>query len=357
MNNTDTRFDNLDATCRSLILEEIKKLNNEGFDTSHYIVDGGWTQEEKLNMSSNQYLHIPSNWYISNWPWIYDYAIALDNLTNEIIDDLVISFNYDNFSSIWLTMQNTALDIDLNIDKLLAKLDGLQKLIISDSVGNIKITRFPQTLINLINYSTTSNISNLPDTLQYYNFLHKQNTTPIIIPELPAKNIMLQLEGKCLTNSFYSLPSLITDITINVSYLDFDIDMWPMNLENLTIEIGIYNNRNYDNTSSFGVLPYGLKSFKLEAGSYNHPFDMPPTLEKFSFITYEEYPYSECFDNLPDSIKTIMVSYKTFPDITKLPKKCKTFIYMKCPNDVFKSITKNKQFKGISISKKKQNNF
>ena len=46
MNNTDTRFDNLDATCRSLILEEIKKLNNEGFDTSHYIVDGGWTQED-----------------------------------------------------------------------------------------------------------------------------------------------------------------------------------------------------------------------------------------------------------------------------------------------------------------------
>jgi len=111
------------------------------------------------------------------------------------------------------------------------------------------------------------------------------------------------------------------------------------------------------NTSSFGVLPYGLKYFNFEGYSYNHPFDMPPTLTKFSFECYNEYSYTECFINLPDSIETIRVSYNNFPEITKLPKKCKVFTYMKCPHDVFTSITKNKLFKGICISKKKQNNF
>jgi len=147
---------------------------------------------------------------------------------------LVISFNYNNNKAIWLTMKNT----DLDIDKLLAKLDGLQALVIDNSVGNIKITRFPQTLTKLINYSPNLKISNLPETLEYYkcNWVSK----PIVIPELPTKNIMLHLEGKCITNSFYSLSSLITDITINVLYLDLDIDMWPMNLIRILLHLVFY---------------------------------------------------------------------------------------------------------------------
>lgn len=246
------------------------------------------------------------------------------------------------------------INIEIKFDELLVKMVKLKKLCIINTIFEIvEIKQFPGTLTTLTNYSETI-LLNLPDSLRCYSSNTQDST---IIPKLPEQLNTICLKCKCLGNSFYSLPSLITNITIDVSYFKFDIDIWPMNLEKLTIRIGIDDHNGKNINTSIGVLPYGLKSFSLEAGSYNHPFDMPPTLEKFSFITNEEYHYPECFDNLPDSIKTIMVSYKTFPDITKLPKKCKTFIYMKCPNDVFKSITKNKQFKGISFSKKKQNNF
>ena len=324
-------------------MNDIEYLKNEGFDVSHYMPQGGWTNEQLAQMTEEQYMHFTHFWYKKD-VYYKMYYICLDILTNNSINDLTIDIDYKYSMS--LCNENPTLDID----RLLDMLNGMTDLTIYATTGNIKITRPPQTLINLTTSNPLLEITNLPDTLELYKHTDNMYEYPITIPQLPNKNIAIDLIGKCLTETFYNLSSLITDIKIEVDYLGLNIDVWPLNLKTLSIKIN--RNTETDKNETFGILPYGLETFDLHAQNYMHPFDIPPTLKKFSFICRVKYPYPECLDGLPDNIKIMQVNYTCWPEIGKLPKNCKTLIYPGCPNDVFDYITKNRLFQGVQISKK-----
>lgn len=316
----------------------ISELEKEGFDVSNYMILGGWTQEEVDKMTEEQYHHIPSNWY--SYGQFSGYYINLNELRNEFLNDLVI--NFDNVKTIAIYNENPTFDID----QLMDKLNGMTVLYINECTGYLTITRLPPTLKEIKNNNNKLEITNFPDTLEYYE-IH-QYDTEIIIPKLPEKNFYLKLYGKCFTNSFFNLSSLITKITIKVKFSKFNIDLWPLNLKQLTLK---FTDDDF-NHSYFENLPYGLEIFNFEAQNYNHQFDVPPTLKNLRFICKDNYSYTDCFNNLPDSINRLCVKYNSWKNIYKLPKKCTNFIYIGCPNDVFNHITKNKIFKHVQISKK-----
>jgi len=271
--------------------------------------------------------------------------LEIDDGCNEYEGYYSISWTYDDEDG-YNYRCTFHINIEIKFDELLVKMVKLKKLCIRYTPQIVEIKQFPETLTTLLNYSNTI-VLNLPDSIRFY---HSDNhTDSITIPKLPEQLNRIQLTGKCLGNSFYSLPSLITNITIDVSYFKFDIEMWPMNLKYLKIYV---NDTIEEDVSSFGQLPYGLEEFTFRANNYEYPFDMPPTLKKFSFDTYYKYPYPECFDNLPDSIEIATVNYASFTNITKLPKKCKTFYYLDCPHKIFRTFIKNKEFKGVCMLKR-----
>jgi hypothetical protein len=270
--------------------------------------------------------------------------INLQNLTNDILEHIEPHNFADIENNIVILEKKPTPELD--IDKLLSKIYNIRKLHISLDCGRIKINKIPDTLKEYTE-SNENDIASFPNTLEKYNLINYRNDDPIIIPQLPDKDINITIfQGKCLNDTFYRLPSLITNISIDISTLGMDIDMWPINLKHLSIII-----RKKD-TSSIGILPDGLITLKLNAIEYCHAIDLPPTVEKFSFATNHKYNYSDCFNSLPDSIQKIKISYYNWSNIEKLPKKCKTLNYMNCPHDVYNKMTKDKQYKGVNIFKK-----
>lgn len=328
---------------------QIRELETQGFDVSQYMPNGGWTDEQIQTISTSQFCHKTPLWYdIENYGYGYIYLSILSNITVDDIEYIPLITN------IILCDANDR----LNIDELLVRFQEVKHLTIQHKCENLRITRYPNTLKKLTIKSSTTQCVNIPDTLESYTYDNSNYDNPVVLQQLPNKDILIKVIGQFLTPSFHNLSSLITVLDIQVESLGMNIDNWPLNLKSLNLELtaSAPSGDEQPDTYSFGLLPYGLEKFLFLAQYYHYQFEMPPTLKKFCFRC-KVYRHTHCFDNLPDSCVVVCVNYEIWPEIEKLPKKCKELYYIRCPEDVFYRITHSKYFKGISCSKKVPKNW
>lgn len=224
----------------------------------------------------------------------------------------------------------------LNLDKLMDKLINVKKLCIKD-IKNKKISRLPPNLVKL-NMHYYNEIVTFPNTLLYYEI--SWANIPI---NLPTNVTEIQMTGNYNETTFLNMPSNLKKLTFNINTLETYINNWPLNLKYICIE------SKTEFLYSIGILPYDLKSFLFihdTEFTYNFPIEFPPTLTYIMFITYnfiddsliKRYKYQDIFNNLHDNVRFLEIDYRLCPNIVKLPKYCKNFEYMNCPDNIIKDL-------------------
>ena len=257
------------------------------------------------------------------------YTINLDMITTEMLDDLVFSdFDYNiNFR-----IQGPC-NPELDIDKIMKKLNNIKCMTIGFNNYNLSIPNPPSMLEDFTDYGMNTNINLTNCThLRTYKFDSDQNAK---IPLLPQGVTNVCIKAKTVTESL-ALPSSITHLTIELEELCCNLDIWPVMLENFYISI------RYTGKYAISILPPNLTILKYMCDKILYHIDMPPLLKTLCIVTNQEYPYS--LEDLPDGIEYFETSYKTKPNIMQLPKNCKKFVYARCKESHFRELCK--KYKG-----------
>ena len=272
---------------------------------------------------------VPS-WIIFN---SYDkhYNINLDMITTEMLDDLVFSdFDYNiNFR-----IQGPC-NPELDIDKIMKKLNNIKCMTIGFNNYNLSIPNPPSMLEEFIDYGMNTNI-NLSNCTHLRTYRFDSDDHNVTIPSLPQGITDVCIKAKSVTESILTLPSSITNLTIKLEVLRCNLDIWPVMLVNLYISIG------YTSEYAISMLPPNLILLKYMCDKILYCIDMPPLLKTLCIATRQEYPFS--LEDLPDGIEYFTTSYKTKPNIIQLPKNCKKFVYARCKELHFRELCK--KYKG-----------
>lgn len=286
--------------------------------------------------------------------------ISLDNITHKLMDMIKpISKRYNTLE--WKIMIYYDCQETINkkfINKLMNKLIYCKKLYIE--IGFIADITLPPNLEELT-IPNSYILSEYPKTLKVYkSYTYGGNCDEfILIPtNLPETVNKICLSCKNINKTFYNISQNVTILCLSINALDNII--WPMHLKKLKLHVyGKCNN-------SYGILPYGLEEFtfsiynaynhsKGKYNEYDYPLMLPPTLNKFkfecslynlplslplsvkhfSFKCHSVYKYIESIDLLPDSIEHLELLYIGCPNLSRLPKECKTFKYIGCPNNIY----------------------
>jgi hypothetical protein len=259
------------------------------------------------------------------------YIIDLQFITPTMLDDIDFSkFNYN----IPFRIQGPC-NPDLDIDKLMEKLNNIKLMIINYSNYNLSIQNPPSMLEELIDYSMKTNI-NLANCTHLRNYKIHSDYHNVTIPSLPQGITDVWIKVRSVTKSILVLPSSITCLTIELEKLQCNLDMWPVMLENLYVSVM------FTGEYSISILPPNITKLTYISDKILYCIDIPPLLKILHIVTTQEYPYS--LEDLPDGIEYFETSYKTKPDIMHLPKNCKKFVYAKCKESHFRELCK--KYKG-----------
>lgn len=259
------------------------------------------------------------------------YIIELHLITPAMLDDIYFSkLNYN----IPFRIQGPC-NPDLDIDKLMEKLNNIKCMIIVFNNYNLSIPNPPTMLEEFIDYGMNTNI-NLANCTHLRNYKIHSDCHNVTIPSLPQGITDVWIKVRSVTKSILVLPSSITCLTIELEELHCNLDMWPVMLENLDVSV-MFTGECY-----ISILPPNITKLTYISDKILYRIDMPPLLKTLCIVTTQEYPYS--LEDLPDGIEYFETSYKTKPDIMHLPKNCKKFVYAKCKESHFRELCK--KYKG-----------
>lgn len=291
-------------------------------------------------------LYYKSNYHINhNTQKIF---ITLENINHNILDNIDLFPKKYNDYVLYIII--TVVDHDYEkLIILLEKIIHCKNIVLCMEL--FKNLKLHLALPNLISYTGFQSIEILefPNTLKNYSIINKKNSINIPL-NLPSSLEFIKLIGYTLNNTFYNIPQNITILHIAVNKFEFDI-IWPNKLKTFKLAINFdfskykykFNFLTADYTTicnqSIGILPYGLEYFEFLCNNYNFPLFLPPTLKTFIFLINNgsstiKYKYTDCINALPDNIEYLEICYISCPNITILPKSCKTFIYRNCPNNI-----------------------
>jgi hypothetical protein len=169
-----------------------------------------------------------------------------------------------------------------------------------------------------------------------------------LVPQFSYGLKTIRITCTSLEGSLGYLPETVEEITLSVFELNNSFDSWPYNLKKLSLVI-----TDTMNGYTIEMLPPSLESFTLSAPSYLHYIDFPPCLKLLHFLVNDiDSPY---IANIPDTVINYAINYKSQKEIDKLPKKCKFFTYIGCPEDIHKNLKKN--VKGVAFYTKRIKNY
>ena len=258
------------------------------------------------------------------------YTINLYMITTEMLDDLVFSdFDYNiNFR-----IQGPC-NPELDIDKIMEKLNNIKRMTIGFDNYNLFIPNPPSMLEYFTDCGMNTNINLTNCThLRTYKFDSDQNAK---IPLLPQGVTNVCILAKSVTESILALPSSITHLTIELDELCCNLDNWPVMLDKLYISVMFMGEY------AISMLPPNLTMLRYMCDKILYHIDMPPLLKTLCILARQEYSFS--LEDLPDGIEYFETSYKTKSDIIQLPKNCKKFVYAKCKESHFRELCK--KYKG-----------
>lgn len=290
--------------------------------------------------ASHYYTGGVSNWYHQEGN--SSIIINVAALSDDIIDDLVINFDYDIMKITIQYYPNYTLGLKLitetGISNLLKKMNGIKHLIITHA-DNMITGELPDTLETLkccydYNDLILTNCTRLKS-VELYSYINQQNLASNI-PDLPDCVDKVRIHADFINDSFYRLPSSIVELELDLQELTIDLNYWPINLQKLQIICRKCNEYN------ISMLPPNLQSLVLISNTYSNYLDLPPYLNYIDIGLSPTYQHTMIF---PDTIVNMKLDYRSFRNIVNLPKQCTNFVYLNCPDSKFKELCKQQRMK------------
>lgn len=295
-----------------------------------------------------------TSWYLLEYD---DTAIKIyiniTYLTNEKLDNLLnnnISFEHLPTINININTEYNDTNIiiegvnnELNINKLLEYITSkitpicYLKLEITNN-NNTKII-IPKNVLHLYTYNFNVNFLSSLSILKKLEIGNLEQ--PLDLPDnIPNTVEEIHISALYLTPSFYNLPSSVTNLTIQITYINMNITLWPIHLKTLMIIILLNDHK------SIGILPHGLINFIFIPNTYDYKLVLPSTLKILHYTSINSYKYN--FDDLSDNIETLVLNYTACHNISRLPISCKYFRYIETPNNIKCDILS--KFPSVNIS-------